>query len=277
MVARAMDEIRAGGMARRDLLPDAPLIEIDPLNGAVTILGEGVALDFGALGKGYALDCVVAILREWGFDCALAHAAFSSVYALGAPPGMDGWPLALADPRSEDGALGTLLLRDAAIGGSGFHTQGRHILDPRSGTQVQGKLASWAVVESAARADALSTALVVMAPGEIEQFLAAHSDISGLVLWGDAAQPQFLRSGVFEAIELDFSGYQAPIASEKIENSAAPCEAFIGRRVTLVFREPMRRSGLLLAADSHWLHLQSDEEAALLVPRDALLWVEAEA
>ena len=36
MVARAMDEIRAGRASRSDLLPQEPLLEIDPLHGAVT-------------------------------------------------------------------------------------------------------------------------------------------------------------------------------------------------------------------------------------------------
>lgn len=281
MVGRAMDEVRAGHSSNATLLPGEPLLEIDPLRGAVTILGEGVAIDFGALGKGYAIDCLVQILREWSIFSALAHAGTSSVYALGTPPGHEGWPLALRDPRDQSTPIGTLTLRDAALGGSGFDDQGRHIIDPRTGQVAQAAIASWYCCENAARADAISTALMVMSPDECAEFLALHFDESGLVLHGDSVRPEIVKSGLFSNLELIFNPALAPLVFEtqfveaetkKIENPSF--QSFIGRRVAIVFREQTRRAGILTGVEGDWLYLRSDEDLTLLIPREAVLWIE---
>ncbi|HEY0075634.1 MAG TPA: FAD:protein FMN transferase [Abditibacteriaceae bacterium] len=280
MVARAMDEIRAGRPSGPDLLPLEPLLEIDPLNGAVTILGEGVALDFGALGKGYAIDCLIEILREWNIESALAHAGTSSVYALGTPPESDGWPLALRHPQDEASIITTLILRDAALGGSGFDVKGRHILDPRSGLQVEGKIASWCLCQSAARADAFSTAFLVMNRDEITEFSQNLPHVSGLVLEESNAGVIDYRWGAFENLELNSEALRAKLSSE---TNAVPhiatdplLQKHLNQRVTIVWKDQIRRSGILSAASRDWLQLQSDDGLQLLVPREAISWLEIE-
>src|SRR5207302_9968864 len=52
---------------------------------------EGVTLDLGAIGKGYALERAAAILREHELPGALIHGGTSSVYGLGAPPEGEAW------------------------------------------------------------------------------------------------------------------------------------------------------------------------------------------
>ena len=283
MVGRAMDRIRAGEAAGLEFMPNEALLEIGPARGVVRVLGEDVAIDFGALGKGYAVDLVLAVLREWSIENAFAHSGSSSCAALGTPPGCDGWPLGLRDSRDASGEaiLGTVFLRDAALGGSGFQTQGRHIIDPRSGLPVGDKLGSWAICGSAARADGVSTALIVMSPDEVTEFFAAHPEDSGLVLFGDAAQPQVLCSGALAAVELDFDAFAPspePSAPAEPASDAALADpivrAFIGQRVALVLRDNMRQNGVLVAASENWLHLQSDAGATILVPREAILWLE---
>jgi thiamine biosynthesis lipoprotein len=59
---------------------------------------EGVMLDLGAIGKGYAIDCAVRILRESGVASALIHSGTSTTYALGHPPDADSWKIAIATP-----------------------------------------------------------------------------------------------------------------------------------------------------------------------------------
>ena len=55
---------------------------------------DGVRLDLGGIGKGYAVDLVAELLEDWGIERALVHGGFSSVLALEASGG-DGWPLTL--------------------------------------------------------------------------------------------------------------------------------------------------------------------------------------
>jgi len=127
--------------------------------GRVRFAREGVALDLGAVAKGWALDLARGTLLEAGVECALLHGGTSSVLAVGAPPGEEGWQIELGGAGSA-----RCLLRDAALGVSspdgGAGGEG-HVLDPDSGQAACSVSIAAVVSESAAWADAWSTALVV--------------------------------------------------------------------------------------------------------------------
>lgn len=76
------------------------LVELDPENSSVRFAREGVMLDLGAIGKGYAIERAIEILREAGVTSALLHGGTSTVYALGNPPGASCWKIALPSPRN---------------------------------------------------------------------------------------------------------------------------------------------------------------------------------
>jgi hypothetical protein len=59
------------------------LLELDAQRRRVRVRADGVRVDLGALGKGYAVDQVVEVLVEWSISRGLVHAGQSSVYALG--------------------------------------------------------------------------------------------------------------------------------------------------------------------------------------------------
>lgn len=135
-------------------------VRLDPNARTVRFERPGVSLDFGAVAKGHALDRAAGLLREHGVRSALLHGGTSSVVALGAPPGAEGWRVALGP----EGKAGTVTLRDEALSVSDASSQrgpdGGHILDARS-----GKPSSWrgvvAVIGPSARlCDAWSTAVV---------------------------------------------------------------------------------------------------------------------
>jgi thiamine biosynthesis lipoprotein len=60
--------------------------------------------------------------------------------------------------------------------------KGRHIIDPREGKPAEHALAAWSCAPSAAVADALSTAFMVMAPWEIARYCAGHASAGAIVL-----------------------------------------------------------------------------------------------
>ena len=62
-------------------------VVLDRAAGTVRFDRPGVELDLGGIGKGYAVDRVVALLRRRGIASALVNLGGSSVYGLGAPPG----------------------------------------------------------------------------------------------------------------------------------------------------------------------------------------------
>ncbi len=85
--------------------------------------GEGGMLDFGAVGKGWALDRAAEVVRECGVRCALLHGGTSSVVGIGAPEGAEGWKVGV---RSEGEGM-EVMLKDAAMGVSaprGFRGEG---------------------------------------------------------------------------------------------------------------------------------------------------------
>jgi thiamine biosynthesis lipoprotein len=130
-------------------------------------VADSLRLDLGAVGKGHALDLAAAALRDEGITCGLLHAGTSSVLALGAPPGRDGWRIALAGPKGV--TFPYVTLRDSALGVSGGHgrqvmLEGQvvgHIIDPRTRRPAQGNLLAAVMSDSATLADAWSTALLV--------------------------------------------------------------------------------------------------------------------
>jgi thiamine biosynthesis lipoprotein len=132
-------------------------------------LADGAALDFGGIGKGYAVDRALAILRARGVTRAKIDFGSSSLGYLGDVDG--GWPIVIPDPRDRDNPLLTLRIPGGAVSTSSqrersFERDGRrygHIFDPRLGRPVESSLLSVTVIAArGSTADALSTALFVM-------------------------------------------------------------------------------------------------------------------
>ncbi len=132
----------------------------------------GMALDLGGIGKGYALDQIVTQLHEQRLTNALLNFGQSSLWALGRPRDGEGWRLLLRQPNGE--VVGLATFSDQAISISGSLGQSRqvegqrygHIIDPRTGRPVQRDLLACVVAPSAAQAEALSTALLILGEQE---------------------------------------------------------------------------------------------------------------
>jgi thiamine biosynthesis lipoprotein len=75
-----------------------PLVELNPDDYTVRFAREGVMLDLGAIGKGYAIERAVEILREAGVTSALLHGGTSTVQAIGHPPDAENWKVAVENP-----------------------------------------------------------------------------------------------------------------------------------------------------------------------------------
>ncbi len=147
-------------------------VALEPDRNRVSFRRDGIILDPGAIGKGYAIDEACAVLQsdELGPRSFLLHGGHSSLRAFGDHNDHAGWPVGIGNPLFTEKRLGTLLLKNQALATSGsniqfFRHEGKrygHILDPKTGWPVEGMLSVTVLAPSAAVADALSTAFFVM-------------------------------------------------------------------------------------------------------------------
>lgn len=125
-------------------------------------------LDFGGIGVGYGIDRTVSVLRASGIERAFVDVS-GDCYALGAPPGRAGWPVAVADPHHPGGTVREWSLANQAIATSantvsvvryGRQVRG-HVMDPATGYPAEALLQATVVTQSAVAADARSKMLLV--------------------------------------------------------------------------------------------------------------------
>jgi thiamine biosynthesis lipoprotein len=155
--------------------------ELNESEHTIQMLADSVQLDLGGIGKGFAVDKMAELLRQWSINCALIHGGYSSVLALDAAAGTKGWQVTLSNPVNRKQTLASLDLKNRALGSSGLQ-KGRHIIDPHTAKPVENTLAAWACSATAAEADALSTAFMVMSPQQIKQYCINNPDTQALIV-----------------------------------------------------------------------------------------------
>jgi thiamine biosynthesis lipoprotein len=200
MVAREMNRVTQGafditaGWLKDDMLKAGTgRKECKPVGMRHVLLDEAqwtvstdapVQVDLGAIGKGYALDRMGELLREWELENCLVHGGQSSVWAMGAMPGRHGWPVTLRHPSNQDRLLARPDLFNQGMGGSGLG-KGPHIINPLTRKSEGKVLAAWAIADTAAVSDALSTAFMVMEPGDVDALCTASSRIHAMAVYGE--------------------------------------------------------------------------------------------
>jgi len=168
------DALARGGMRRLVLDVENSLVSVAP-----DALGRAtpLELDFGGVGKGYALDVCAELLASEPFSMKrfLLDAGTSTVLACGGR-----WRIGVGGAFKERTRLPVSVeLSSGALSGSGFEIQGHHVVDVRRGGAARRWAAAWARAESAAVADALSTAALALSAAELK---AAAAELSASVL-----------------------------------------------------------------------------------------------
>ena len=181
------------------------LVELDPEQLTVRFTRAGVMLDFGAIGKGYAVDRAAELLREAGVTSALIHGGTSTAFALGRLPDGARWKIAVTSPANESAAqpVAVVELEDeslsvSAVWGRAFQAGGKsygHIIDPRTGRPAEHARLSAVVLRSATETDALSTALLT-APELMPVLIGQRPEVRCLVVSGSEEAPQIAAHGL---------------------------------------------------------------------------------
>ncbi len=143
---------------------------LDPVGRTAELKQEGMLLDFGGIGKGFAADEALAVLRERGLSHVLVE--LGGDIALGDPPPDredEAWLISVNPGWESDGAP-PLQLTNCAVATSGdayrfAEADGQrfsHIIDPRTGMGVTHHASVTVIAADAATADALASALSVL-------------------------------------------------------------------------------------------------------------------
>jgi FAD:protein FMN transferase len=130
-----------------------------------------IHLDLSAIAKGYAVDEVAELLASHGIENYLVEVG-GELRLNGLKANGERWRIAIEKPSMEQGGVQeALALEDVAVATSGdyrnyFEKQGKrysHTIDPRTGYPIDHNLVSVTVLaQTAARADALATAMMVL-------------------------------------------------------------------------------------------------------------------
>jgi FAD:protein FMN transferase len=165
-------------------------VALDPETRTVSFTNHrAMELDPGSIGKGFAVDSVVRLLRRQGVTSAFISAGGSTLYAIGSVPGAAGWPVDIPDPRTPGKTAVSLLLKDTSLSTGActekfFIKDGHrycHIFDPRSMRPVEGVLQTTVIDPSATDSDALSTVAFVLDPSASRQLLASMPATQALI------------------------------------------------------------------------------------------------
>ena len=161
---------------------------------------QPMELDPGSIGKGFAVDSVIALLREAGITSAFLSAGNSTVYGLGAPPGTSGWAVIVPDPHHAGRTAATVLLHDTSLSTGActekffLHDGHRfcHIFDPRTMRPVDGMLQTSVIAPSATDSDALSTVAFVLDPQAARKLLERTPGTRALIFGQPPSHPACL-------------------------------------------------------------------------------------
>lgn len=156
-------------------------------------LESGMALDFGALGKGYAGDEIVRILKENGITSALLDLG-GNVQALGKKTDGTMWNIGIRNPWGGSASAALKIADQAVITSGGYERfftasdghQYIHIFDGTTGCPVENGVVSVTIVaESGLYADGLSTGAFVMGLEKAADFWKQHKDFEMIIFTED--------------------------------------------------------------------------------------------
>lgn len=147
-------------------------VVLDPKARTVRLLLPGMQLDLGGIAKGYAADQALLVLKKHGITRALV-AAGGDIAVSGPPPERPGWRIKIAPLEPGADRPGPhLLLHDAAVSTSGDAEQfvqigGKrysHIVDPRTGIGLVGRMSCTVVARDGLTADPLTKVACILGP-----------------------------------------------------------------------------------------------------------------
>ncbi|PLX86073.1 MAG: thiamine biosynthesis protein [Desulfuromonas sp.] len=155
---------------------------------------QEVAIDLGAIAKGYIVDRGVQVLRDHGVTQAALNAG-GDMFLLGHHRDRP-WHIGIKHPRKTTEVLATLSLQNRAVVTSGdyerFFEEGgeryHHLFDPKTGYPARACQSVTVVAPSTALADALATAVFVLGVEQGFELIGRFPETAALIVASDGSQ-----------------------------------------------------------------------------------------
>jgi FAD:protein FMN transferase len=183
------------------LLIDWTSIQIDQKTQTIYLPYMGMRLDVGGVGKGYAADRAVEVMKRAGATGGVV-ALSGDIKAFGVLPERTGFPVGIRHPREEGTLIGIIDLQDEAISTAGdyerfFEREGvryHHILDPHSLQPARGCQSVTVIAKEGMMADGLDTGIFVLGPENGMALVERLPDVEAIIV--DANGTLLVSSGL---------------------------------------------------------------------------------
>lgn len=164
-------------------------IRIDREARTILLPRQGMRIDVGGIGKGYAADRAADMLRKAGATGGVV-ALSGDIKTFGDLPGMKGFPVGIRHPRHEDALVATVDLKDEAISTAGdyeryFEQDGvryHHILDPLSLEPARLCQSVTVIAKEGTVADGLDTGIFVLGPERGMELVERLPDVEAVII-----------------------------------------------------------------------------------------------
>lgn len=175
----------------------------------------GMRIHLGGIGKGYAVDRGVALLRQRGLTNFMIQAG-GDLYVAGSKGDVP-WKLGITDPRAPDGPpFATLTLSDKTLSTSGdyerfFMKDGvryHHILDLKTGQPARKSRSVTLVTSKAVVADALAKGVFILGPEAGMALIEKLPDVEGVIV--SATNEVLVSSGLKDLVTIAHPPTDAP-------------------------------------------------------------------
>ena len=182
----------AAAIAARLPFIDYRKLVVDAAAGTAFLQRKGMRAHLGGIGKGFAVDRAVSLMKDAGLRDFSIQAG-GDLYVAG-HRGDRPWRLGIADPRAPDGAIFARVdLSDSTFSTSGDYERSfikdgvryHHILDPSTGQPSRLCRSVTIVAKEATLADGLSTSVFLLGPEQGMTLIEKLPDVEGVIVGAD--------------------------------------------------------------------------------------------
>ncbi len=188
-------------------LVDWASIEVNEAAHTIYLPLPGMRIDVGGIGKGYAADMAVEVMKRAGARAGVV-ALSGDIKTFGSLPDSAGFPVGIKHPRHDGAVLAVVELKNEAISTAGdyerfFEKNGvryHHILDPQTLQPARDCQSVTVIAREGTVADGLDTGIFILGPERGMALVERLPDVEAIIV--DQAGNMTVSSGLLGRLHL---------------------------------------------------------------------------